>query len=120
MFIRDFKKCRPITAGDNTSLRELFNPIADELQLHYSLAYAKIKPGKISFSHKLKSSEIYYILEGEGEIYIDKEKEKVSPGQAIYIPPNSVQKIKNIGSIDLKFLCIVDPAWRAEDEIIMD
>ena len=77
MFIRDFKKCRPITAGDNTSLRELFNPIADELQLHYSLAYAKIKPGKISFSHKLKSSEIYYILEGEGEIYIDKEKEKV-------------------------------------------
>jgi mannose-6-phosphate isomerase-like protein (cupin superfamily) len=49
-------------------------------------------------------------------MYIDNKSAEVHPGQAIYIPPNAVQCIKNIGQGDLKFLCIVDPPWRAEDE----
>jgi mannose-6-phosphate isomerase-like protein (cupin superfamily) len=120
MFIKDLLKCRQITAGDNASLRELLNPVIDDLQLRYSLAHAVVKPGETTYCHKLKSTEVYYILEGQGEMYIDEEKEKVALGQAIYIPPGSAQKIKNIGSTDLKFLCIVDPAWKAEDEIILE
>jgi mannose-6-phosphate isomerase-like protein (cupin superfamily) len=42
----------------------------------------------------------------------------VGPGQAIYIPPNAKQYIRNTGSSDLKFICIVDPAWRKEDEAV--
>jgi mannose-6-phosphate isomerase-like protein (cupin superfamily) len=34
----------------------------------------------------------------------------------VYIPPGAEQHIRNTGAGDLKFLCIVDPAWRAEDE----
>ena len=120
MFIRDWKSCPEITAGDNAALRELFNPNTDDLHLHYSLAYALVKPGEITYRHKLTSAEVYYILEGEGEMYIDNEKERVISGQAIYIPANSLQKIKNTGSVDLRFLCIVEPAWRAEDEIIVE
>ena len=52
-------------------------------------------------------------------MYIDNEKAKVRPGQAVYIPPHSKQYIKNIGNVDLKFLCIVDPAWRVEDEEVL-
>ena len=52
-------------------------------------------------------------------MHIDNELEKVYAGQAIYIPPNSVQYIENIGKSDLKFLCIVDPAWKKEDEEIL-
>jgi len=59
-------------------------------------------------------------LEGEGEMYINNEKEKVSAGKVIYIPPNSVQRIKNIGNNDLVFLCIVDPAWKKEDEEVIE
>ena len=53
-------------------------------------------------------------------MYIDDEKQKVSAGQGIYIPPDSVQKIKNIGDTDLVFLCIVDPAWKTQDEDIIE
>jgi mannose-6-phosphate isomerase-like protein (cupin superfamily) len=116
MFIKDLKKCKEIIADDNSILRELLNPPKDNVDVRYSLAHAKVKPGEITYAHRLKSSEVYYILEGEGEMYIDNQKEKVFAGQAIYIPPNSVQKIKNTGKNDLVFLCIVDPAWRAEDE----
>jgi mannose-6-phosphate isomerase-like protein (cupin superfamily) len=120
MFIKDTKKCEEIIAGDNTILRELLSPLKEEVSIRYSLAHAKVKPGEITYAHRLRSSEIYYILEGEGEMYIDNEKEKVFAGQIIYIPPNSIQRIKNTGMIDLIFLCIVDPAWKSEDEELVE
>ena len=116
MFIKDLKKCEEIIAGDNTTLRELLNPLKEDITTRYSLAHAKVKFGEITYAHRLRSSEVYYILEGEGEMYIDTEKEKVFAGRVIYIPPNSVQRIKNTGMNDLVFLCIVDPAWKPEDE----
>ena len=48
---------------------------------------------------------------------IGDEEEPVGPGQAIYIPPRSKQNIRNTGDVPLEFLCIVDPAWRVEDEV---
>jgi mannose-6-phosphate isomerase-like protein (cupin superfamily) len=120
MFIRDLKNCPEIIAGDNTVLRELFNPQKDDLKLRYSLAHARVKPGETTYKHKLKSSEVYYIIEGAGEMHIDDEVKQVGPGQAIYIPPDSVQYITNIGTTDLVFLCLVDPAWCAGDEIILE
>ena len=119
MIIRKLDRIEEITAGDNSALRELFNPRRDDLHLHYSLAHAVVRPGDTTYPHKLTGSEVYYILEGDGEMYIDDQTENVSSGQAVYIPPNSVQKIKNIGPNDLKFLCLVDPHWKAEDEEIL-
>ena len=119
MFIKDLKTCKEFIAGDNAILRELLHPDKAELKLRYSLAHAVLKPGHSSYRHKLKTSEIYYILEGEGLMHIDKEASRVLPGQVVYILTDSVQYIKNIGQTDLKFLCIVDPAWRKEDEEIM-
>jgi len=118
MFIRKLNQCKEITAGDNATLRGLFNPLKDNLELRYSLAHAVVHSGDTTYPHKLTGSEVYYILDGEGEMYIDDQTEKVSSGQAVYIPPDSVQKIKNIGTDDLKFLCLVDPPWKSEDEEI--
>jgi mannose-6-phosphate isomerase-like protein (cupin superfamily) len=119
MFIRKLNQREEITARDNTVLRELFNPLKDDLELGYSLAHAVVRPGDITYPHRLTGSEVYYILEGEGEMYVDDQMENISSGQAVYIPPNSVQKIKNVGLDDLKFLCLVDPPWKAENEEIL-
>ena len=119
MYIKDLQNCEEFIAGDNTILRELLHPDKAALDLRYSLAHARIKPGKTSYAHKLKTSEVYYILEGEGIMYIGDESEKVFPGQAVYIPPNKKQFIRNSGDSDLIFLCIVDPAWREEDEEVL-
>jgi mannose-6-phosphate isomerase-like protein (cupin superfamily) len=120
MFIRDIEECREITAGDNTRLRELFNPYKDDLDLSYSLAVARVEPGGTTLLHRLASSEVYYILEGRGEMNIDGERRAVAPGQAVYIPPMAEQRITNVGDDDLVFACIVDPAWRKEDEEVRE
>jgi mannose-6-phosphate isomerase-like protein (cupin superfamily) len=119
MFIKDLKDCEEFIAGDNTILRQLLHPDKADLAIRYSLAHAVLHPGKASQPHRLKTSEVYYILEGEGIIHINDESEKVHAGLLIYIPPHAKQYIQNTGKSDLKFLCIVDPAWRAEDEEVL-
>jgi mannose-6-phosphate isomerase-like protein (cupin superfamily) len=42
----------------------------------------------------------------------------VEPGDAVYIPPNARQFIRNLGEEPLVFICMVDPAWRKEDETV--
>ncbi len=120
MFIRDLEKCEAFYAADDSLLREILHPDKADLNLRYSLAHATVSPGQTTLPHKLKTSEVYYILEGEGIMHIDGESANVGPGQTIYIPPYAKQNIENTGSKDLIFLCIVDPAWRAEDEVILE
>ncbi|MFZ3148695.1 MAG: cupin domain-containing protein [Methanothrix sp.] len=119
MILKDLAKCRYFHAADNTLICELLHPGRDGLDLPYSIAHAMLQPGAASLPHRLKtSSEVYFILEGVGEMHIDSEKAPVQAGQAILIPPGSWQHIQNTGDIILKFICIVDPFWRAEDEEI--
>jgi mannose-6-phosphate isomerase-like protein (cupin superfamily) len=118
MLIQKLNRCTEFTAGDNTSLRELLHPDKQLLDLRYSLAHATVDVGQTSTPHALKTSEVYYILQGIGEVYIDNEVEEVEPGDTIYIPPGAKQCIANRGTEPLIFLCIVDPAWRLKDEII--
>ncbi|GEM_PF-137307 len=119
MLIKDLHNCKEFVAGDNTMLREILHPGKADLKIHYSLAHAKVKPGKASLPHRLKTSEVYYILRGEGIMHIDNEKAEVGSNQTVYIPPDAVQYIENTGEVDLEFLCIVDPAWKPEDEEIL-
>ena len=119
MVIKDLKTCEEFIAGDNSILRELLHPDKADLALRYSLAHAVVKPGQTTKPHRLRTSEVYYLMEGRGIMHISDESEEVRPGQAIYIPPHSVQYIHNPGPRDLIFLCIVDPAWRKEDEEVL-
>jgi mannose-6-phosphate isomerase-like protein (cupin superfamily) len=119
MYIRNLYDCKEINSGDNCRLREILNPLKDKLSIHYSMAHAKVAPGDTTFKHTLKTSEVYYIIEGEGLMYIDSEEKKVSAGYTVYIPPGSVQCIKNTCDKELVFLCIVDPPWKADDEEIL-
>jgi len=120
MFIKDIKDCSDIVAGDQTIIKEILPPDKTEYKLSYSLAHATLGPGKTSQKHIIKSSEVYYILEGQGRMHIDSEASDVSSGQAVHIPPHAVQYIENTGAGDLKFLCIVDPPWREENDTVLD
>jgi mannose-6-phosphate isomerase-like protein (cupin superfamily) len=119
MHVKKLNNCEEFVAGDDTILREILHPDKEDLHLRYSLAHAVVKTGKRSYKHKLQTSEVYYILEGSGLMHIGDESQEVAPGDTVYIPPGSAQYIENKGSADLKFICIVDPAWRKRDEEVL-
>lgn len=119
MLIRRLKECPEFTGGDDSSLREFLHPDKMDVQIRYSLAHAKVPAGKKTRRHKLRTTEIYYILAGQGLMHIDEESVEVCAHCAVYIPPNATQHIENTGDCELEFLCIVDPAWRQADEVIL-
>jgi len=120
MIIKNQKDCPAFRAGDDTLIQELLHPCRQPgISLACSLARASLMPGSSSRPHKLSSTEVYYILEGTGHMYIDGENTPVVPGDVIYIPPFATQHIANTGNQTLIFLCIVDPAWRKEDEAVL-
>ncbi|MCX8043474.1 MAG: cupin domain-containing protein [Desulfobacterota bacterium] len=119
MLIRDVEHCKEIAAGDGCRLRELLHPEKTNLKIGYSLAHACVEPGRATLPHRLKTTEVYYILEGQGIMHINEEHSSVKAGAAVYIPPGAVQWIENTGDNALLFLCIVEPAWRLEDEEIL-
>lgn len=118
MLIKKLTELPSFTAGDETLLKEVLNPAEPNANVRYSLAHAVVQPGNTTLKHRLKSSEVYYILKGEGLMTIDHETEKVYPNQLVYIPPMALQCIENTGQTDLEFLCICDPAWKKEDETL--
>jgi mannose-6-phosphate isomerase-like protein (cupin superfamily) len=118
--LKRLKDCPEFTAGDGSILRELLHPGKADLQIRYSLAHAKVATGQKTKPHRLKSSEVYYITAGSGLMHIEERTFKVGPESAIYIPPGAKQYIENTGDSDLRFLCVVDPAWREEDEEILE
>lgn len=118
MLIRKLKDCQEFTAADGTRLRELLHPDKQPLELRYSLAHATLPGGQTSTPHSLSTSEVYYILSGTGEMSIDGETRSVEAGDAIYIPPHAIQFIRSLGDKPLVFICLVDPAWRQEDETV--
>lgn len=120
MLVKHLKDCRQFIAGDGSLLCELLHPEKADLQIRYSLARAKVPPGQTTRPHRLKACEVYYIIAGHGLMHIDKESLQVGPDCAVYIPPRSTQYIENTGNSDLNFLCIVEPAWRKEDEQILE
>ncbi len=116
MLIKKLSNCREVVAGDRTRLRELLHPDRDPAEIRYSLAYAWLAPGAKSRAHKLKTSEVYYLVRGTGVMHIGEEAAEVQAGDTVYIPPGSLQWLENPGKEEIEFLCIVDPAWRPEDE----
>jgi len=119
MLVRRLRDCEPFVAGDGSVLRELLHPDKTDVAIHYSLAHAKVGPGKRTKAHRLKTAEVYYILSGRGRMHIDAEMTDVDADCAIYIPPGSIQSISNTGKDDLIFLCIVDPVWHQVDEEVV-
>lgn len=119
MLVRHAAECEEIIAGDQCLLREMLHPDKADVQVRYSLAQATIRPGLRSLPHRLRTAEVYVIIEGRGIMCIDHEREAVQAGDLVYIPPQAVQHIENSGGSDLRFLCIVDPAWRREDEEVL-
>ncbi len=109
-----------IQGNEGTKIKQYFHPHNTLNGINYSIAQFTLESGKQSKLHKLKSSEIYYILEGSAVLTVDDESYSIQKDDSVYVSPNSKQFIKNVGSDDLRFLCIVEPAWKAENEVLLE
>ena len=119
MITKKIQDTEPIRGDEGTEIRQIFHPHNTLNGIRYSLAHSTVQPGKKSKPHKMKTSEVYFVLEGQGILYIDNNPIIIEEYQSIFVPPFSLQYLENTGQKDLKTLCIVDPAWKKDDEILV-
>mgnify|MGYP001818589859 FL=1 len=115
--MKPVERYRPETEnliGEGCYIVELHNSDTDE---DCSIARARLGPGKTTRLHCLATTiERYVILEGAGEVQIDRAApQSVQPLDVVNIPADAPQCITNTGQADLVFLCICTPRFTAEN-----
>ena len=99
---------RAFTTKDGSTIREFHHT---ELQ---SLAEASLAPGQTTQRHQHRvTEEIYIVLEGEGDLEVDGDRQQVGPGDAVVIPPGAWHEIT--ATTELRFLCCCVPPYSDDD-----
>jgi mannose-6-phosphate isomerase-like protein (cupin superfamily) len=78
------------------------------------------KGGQVPW-HNQEQEEVYFVLEGNGEICLGEERQAISSGQAVWIPPTVFHQLTNTGDTPMKMMYCYGPAgdvahWRQELE----
>ena len=75
------------------------------------LTWVEIEPGFNQPLHQHQAEQAYIIIQGNGEITVDKEKEAVTKGDIIYIPSNELHGILNTGGTLLVYISASTPSF---------
>lgn len=86
----------------------------------FSLGYVTLDPegGQVPW-HNQEQEEVYFVLEGSGEMCLGTERRTLSSGQTVYIPSGVFHQLTNTGGTPLRMLYCYGPAgevahWRQE------
>lgn len=87
---------------------------------NFSLGNVTLEPhgGQVPW-HNQDQEEIYLIVEGTAEMCLGEERQTLTSGQAVYIPPQVFHQLTNIGSTPCRMIYCYGPAgdvahWRQE------
>ena len=89
---------------------------------HFSMGHVTLEPGGGQVPwHNQEQEEIYFIVEGTGEMCLGEERMEVGSGQAVYIPPRVFHQLTNTGTTPMRMIYCCGPAgdvahWRQELE----
>jgi mannose-6-phosphate isomerase-like protein (cupin superfamily) len=86
----------------------------------FCLGHVALEPrgGQVPW-HNQEQEEIYFVLEGTGEMCLGEERQTVNSGQVVYIPRRVFHQLTNVGDTPLRMIYCYGPAgdvahWRQE------
>ncbi len=87
---------------------------------NFAMGFVTLEPngGQVPW-HNQEQEEVYFILEGTGEMCLGDEVQEMTAGQIVQIPPGVFHQLSNKGDIPLKMIYCYGPAgdvdhWKQE------
>jgi mannose-6-phosphate isomerase-like protein (cupin superfamily) len=87
---------------------------------NFCMGYVTLEPhgGQVPW-HNQEQEEVYFIVEGTGEMCLGDERQVLTSGQAVFIPSGVFHQLSNIGDTSLIMIYCYGPAgdvahWRQE------
>ena len=108
--VADFADVEPLPCPCGTARRAL----ADESNETCTLHMTEISRDSRNHYHRAHT-EVYYFLEGQGQMELDGELCDVRPGMAVYIPPGTRHRAV-VGGGRMTILNFVTPPFDPADE----
>src|SRR5213080_2215546 len=95
--VRSLAAAEPFVTEDGSTIRELCG-LPTGGTGNQSLAEATLEPGQATQRHyHREAEEIYFVLEGEGELDLEGERARLSAGDAVPIRPGAWHQLRNVG-----------------------
>jgi mannose-6-phosphate isomerase-like protein (cupin superfamily) len=119
-YIANWKDIDTIEDGCGGTIYKILNIENSDLS-RIEIVMCLFPPGEVAHLHYHKvMEEIYFIIEGDGEIELDGKWHTVQPEDSVAIPPNMKHRMRNVSTDKtLRFLSVNSPEWRQNDMIIV-
>lgn len=115
MIVTRYADAAPFITRDRSVIRELMHPTRHG-STHQSLAEATVPPGERTLLHRhVLSEELYYIVAGQGRMWLAGAEFDVGVGDTICIRPGAPHAIANTGAAPLRLLCCSAPPYADAD-----
>ena len=122
MMVADLAKIEGRTYPARRRTQNLVGGASPLQARNFSIGYVTLDPrgGQVPW-HNQAQEEVYFIIEGRGEMCLGSERLVMQSGQAVYITPGLFHQMTNLGDTPLKMLYCYGPAgdvahWRQELE----
>lgn len=120
MIISDLKKIEGRTYPARRRTQNLVGGVAPVQATNFSMGYVTLDPqgGQVPW-HNQEQEEVYFIINGTGEMCLGEERQTMEAGEAVSIPVGVYHQLTNIGDTPLHFIYCYGPAgdvdhWKQE------
>jgi len=120
MIIADLNKIEGRTYPARRRTQNLVGGASPIQAQNFCLGYVTLDPhgGQVPW-HNQEQEEVYFIVKGIGEMCLGDERQVLTAGQAVFIPPGMFHQLTNIGDEPLMMIYCYGPAgevahWRQE------
>lgn len=87
---------------------------------NFAMGHVTLDPngGQVPW-HNQEQEEIYFVIEGTGEMCLGEERQTLKTGQMVYIPSGVFHQLTNVGDTPLRMMYVYAPGgdvahWRQE------
>jgi mannose-6-phosphate isomerase-like protein (cupin superfamily) len=122
MIIADLSQIAGRTYPARRRTQNLVGGLSPIQATHFAMGNVTLEPngGQVPW-HNQEQEEVYFIVEGEGEMCLGSERVAVKSGQAVYIPSGVFHQLTNTGPTPMRMIYVYGPAgdvahWRQELE----
>lgn len=82
---------------------------------HLTTTLVEIDPGGAQRIHEHAPEQVYFILDGTGEMSVGGETRTVGPGECVFVPSGYPHGIANNGQSPLRYFSAAAPAFTGEE-----
>jgi mannose-6-phosphate isomerase-like protein (cupin superfamily) len=122
MTIADLSEIQGRTYPARRRTQNLVGGVSPVQAKNFSMGNVTLEPkgGQVPW-HNQEQEEVYFIVEGEGEMCLGEERKAVRTGQAVFIPSKVFHQLTNTGDKPMRMIYVYGPAgdvahWKQELE----